>query len=590
MEIERVSVLVVGAGVAGLTTALALARSGVDVLVVTKYQGTANSPRAHITNQRTMEVFRSLGIEERIKAVATPNNLMGNNVWATSFSAPELARLETWGTGANRLSDYAVNSPSAMCNVPQHILEPVILAAAREAGARVIFESEFVSLTQNDAEVRAVVRDRTTGDDRTIVASYLAGADGANSTVAKSVGISLVGEMGLGQAMNVWLEADLTSFCAHRPSVLYWMVRPGNDYWVGSGTWICVKPFTEWVLLFMYDPQQGEPDLSDAALIARAHTTIGDASIPVRIKSASKWQINHVVAARYREGRVFLVGDAAHRHPPANGLGSNTSVQDAFNLAWKIALVLKGIADGSLLDSYDAERRPVGRQVVDRALKSVVDMKPISDALGFCPGQSEEQGWAALDELSAATPRGVQRRQQLAAAVALQNYQFNAQGVELGQRYASTAICPTTIAVKPTRDPELFYEPTTVPGGCLPHAWLQRGTARVSTQDLCAPTQFTLITGIGGEPWIEAVNRLRATKQWPLTAVQIGPGQLVTDATGDWTRLSGVTEQGCVLVRPDLFVAWRAESLPQDAANALTAALSAIMGHAKDVPLSKAVA
>ncbi len=576
---QRVPVLVVGAGPAGLTTALALAKLGISVKVVTKYSATANSPRAHITNQRTMEVMRALGIEDAVRAIATPNVLMGNNIWSTSFADPEIARLSTWGTGEERLSDYAMNSPCEMCNVPQHLLEPALLAAAIEAGADFSFSTEFVELDQHDDGVMVTVRDRTTGHVRSILAAYVVGADGANSAVAAAAKIPMIGESGLGQAMNVWLEADLTKYCEHRPSVLYWMVRSGNDYWVGSGTWICVKPWTEWVLLFMYDPAAGEPDLSDKALIARAHTTIGDTSVPVRIKSASKWQINHVVAETYQVGRIFLAGDAAHRHPPANGLGSNTSVQDAFNLAWKLAMVLKGTADPALLESYDAERQPVGRAVVDRALKSVVDMGPISDALGFKPGQNEEDGWAALEALAAATDDGVLRRARLAEAVQLQNYQFNAQGVELGQRYTSTAIRSNPAAPIPSRDPELYYEPSTLPGGCLPHAWLEHAGRRLSTMDLCILDGFTLLTGATGGAWAEAARRVSDKLGVTIEPVEIGLRRDIQDPTGKWARLRGVQEDGAVLVRPDRFVAWRWDASVEQPAVALEHALLSLTGR-----------
>src|SRR5258705_9774465 len=136
------------------------------------------------------------------------------------------------------------------------------------------------------------------------------GADGGRSCVVAQLGFPMQGQMGLGASVNVWLEADLTKYTAHRPGVLYWISQPGNAYWVGSGTWICVKPWTEWVLLFMYDPADGEPDLSEAAVVARAHATIGDPEIDIRVKSVATWQINHVVATEYQRGRVFLVGDA----------------------------------------------------------------------------------------------------------------------------------------------------------------------------------------------------------------------------------------------------------------------------------------
>ncbi|MEU0600007.1 FAD-dependent monooxygenase [Streptomyces sp. NPDC006393] len=574
------SVLVVGAGPAGLTASALLARSGVDSVTVTKYQGTAHSPRAHITNQRSVEIFRDLGIEDRVAALATPHHLMGNNVWATSFAGQEIARLMTWGTGTDRRADYEAASPSRMCNAPQHVLEPVILEAAQEAGADIRFSTELVRIRQDAEGVHATVRERTTGSEYVVHARYVVGADGGRSTVARQLGFRFEGETGLGAAVNVWLEADLTRYTAHRPGALYWMCRPGNDYWVGSGTFVCVKPWTEWVMLFMYDPAAGEPDLGEEALLARAHTTIGDPAVDVRVKAVSRWEINHIVAAEYRKGRAFLVGDAAHRHPPANGLGSNTSVQDAYNLAWKLAAVLRGQAGPDLLDSYHEERRPVGRQVVDRAMKSVADMLPISQALGFKPGQSAEAGWAGLEELFDDSDAGRRRRSALREAVELQNHQFNCHGVELGQRYRSRAVIDDGTPYPPfDRDPELYYHPTTHPGAHLPHAWLQRGAERVSTLDLAGRGNFSLITGIGGEAWRQAAKKIAADHGMELPAHSVGPRCDYEDVLGDWARLREIGDRGCLLIRPDRHIAWRSHDLDSDPERALRTALDRVLAR-----------
>lgn len=571
-------VLVVGAGPAGFTLAALLARYGVDAVTVTKYAGTAHSPRAHITNQRAMEVFRDLGVEPAVTRVATPNDLMCNNVWATSFAGPEIARLLTWGGGPERHAEYELASPSAMCNVPQHVLEPVLHQAGVDLGADLRFSTELVSLVQHEDGATATVRRREDGSEYTIRAKYVVGCDGGRSTVVDQIGFPLTGESGLGAAMNVWLEADLTAYTAHRPGTLYWMCQPGNDYWVGSGTWICVKPFTEWVLLFMYDPAEGEPDTSEEALIARARTTIGDPDVDIRIKASSSWQINHVVADTFRIGRVFIAGDAAHRHPPANGLGTNTSVQDSFNLAWKLAWVLKGLAGPGLLDTYDQERQPVGKGVVDRALKSVQDMLPISQALGFEPGQSAEEGQAALDGLAAPGPEGERRRRALDDAVQLQSYQFNALGVEIDQRYESDAVVADGSPwPQPDRDPELHHHPTTHPGARLPHTWLQRGTEQVSTLDLTGHGEFTVLTGIGGEAWVEAAEKVAAELGIRVNAYVVGKPGGYQDLLGRWPRLREVGDTGALLVRPDHHIAFRAGSLTADPAADLESALRTVL-------------
>ncbi|MCA0243587.1 MAG: FAD-dependent monooxygenase [Proteobacteria bacterium] len=559
----EVPVFIVGAGPTGLSAACLLATQGIRTLAITRYPGTANSPRAHITNQRAMEVFRDLGIEDRITQAATPAELMSNNVWATSFAGTEIARLQTWGTGPERKADYELASPSSMCNIPQHLMEPILLDVARERGAQFLFNTELVSMKQDADAVHAIVKDRLTGEEIEVVSQYAIGGDGDNSVVVKEIGFPTEGKMGLGAAVNVWLEADLSKYTAHRPGVLYWMTQPGNNYWVGSGTWISVRPWNEWVLLFMYDPAQGEPDLSEAAVTERARATIGDPDIPIKIKAISKWTINQVVAKHMNQGRVLIAGNAAHRHPPANGLGTNTCVQDSFNLAWKLAMVLKGQAGPALLDTYTQERQPVGEGVVKRAMKSVGDMLPISDALGFAPGQDEKAGWANVDELFSDSARGRERRAALREAVALQNYQFNCNGVELGQVYASQAVVADgSTRAAPTRDPELYYHPSTFPGAYLPHAWLQRGQRKLSTLDLVGRGRFTLLTGVGGQAWRDAAAKVAERLGIALDVVSIGgPGCDAQDVYGRWQALSGISENGCVLVRPDRYVAWREQAI-----------------------------
>lgn len=577
MRIVTTDVLIVGAGPTGLTASALLARHGTAAITVTKYEGTANSPRAHITNQRTVEIFRDLGIEDAVMAEAMSQDQMGVQVFSTSFAGQELCRMMTWGAGVDRNAEYTAASPSKMCNAPQHMVEPLLLGAAKRHGADIRFGVELIAIKQNEEAVIARVRERASNEEYEIHAKYAIGCDGANSTVAEQIGFEVEGAMGLGNAFTVWLEADLSRYTSYRSGALFLVCEPGSDMWLSA--WTCVKPWTEWNPLFIRHGL-GAAETSEAAVLERVRTAIGDPTIDVKIKRISEWRINHAVAAKYRIGRVFVAGDAAHRHPPANGLGSNTCIQDSYNLAWKLALVLSGKAGEGLLDSYHAERKPVGRQVVDRANKSVADMGPWTEAIGFAPGQSKEEAWANLAELYGPSEVGAQRREALLAGLDKMNWQFNAIGVELGQRYESNAVVSDGTPFPPyERDPELHYHPTTHPGAHLPHVWLERDKQRVSTLDLAMGGQFALLSGTGGEAWLEAAERVGKEFGVVIAGHSIGLRQPCDDTLGEWTRRREIKDDGCILVRPDGFVGWRSQKAVADPVGELRKVMSQILAR-----------
>jgi len=572
-------VLVVGSGPAGATAALLLATYGVNTMLASKYGWVANTPRAHITNQRTMEVLRDLGLETEALADGTPSELMGDTVLCTALAGEEIGRIRTWGTGPHSASEYRVASPCEMIDLPQTYLEPILVTNAAARGAKVRFDTEFLSFEQDEDGVTALLRDRLRGDEYTVRAKYLIGADGGNSLVAEQLGLSIAGQAGKAGSMNIVFKADLAEYVAHRPSVLYWVMRPGAHLGgIGMGLVRMIRPWNEWLLTWGYDIDQPPPEVDDEAARKIVHDLIGDAEIPVEITSTSLWTVNQSYATEYSSGRVFCAGDAVHRHPPSNGLGSNTSIQDSYNLAWKLAMVVRGQAGPELLATYSAERAPVGKQIVDRANLSRDQFGPIFEALGIAGGSDDEGIVAGLAACRAQDAEGAERRRALDGAIQLKNYEFNAHGVELNQRYHSTAVLDDGAEPESwPRDPELYHQPTTRPGARLPHAWLVDDHGqRVSTLDFVGHGDFTVVTGLSGTAWKVAANRASEALGLPLRVVHIGSAT-ARDAYGEWSRVSEIPEDGCLLVRPDGYIAARWFTTP-GTIDVITEALATMLG------------
>jgi 2,4-dichlorophenol 6-monooxygenase len=369
---------------------------------------------------------------------------------------------------------------------------------------------------------------------------------------------------------------------SHRPSVLYWVIQPGSNVGgIGAGLVRMVRPWNEWLIVWGYDISQPAPVVDEESATQIARSLLGMPELEVEITGTSLWGNNEMYATHLQSGRVFCAGDAIHRHPPSNGLGSNTSVQDSYNLAWKLAAVLRGEAGASLLDTYSVERAPVARQIVLRANKSSREFVQLFDALGVTEAKTEAEMIERIEERKANTPRGAATRAALVEAMELKNYEFNAHGVELGQFYESPAIAGDG-SKRPasTRDPELYYQPSTVPGSRLPHAWVGDHTRKLSSLDLAPMTRFTLITGIAGDAWVSATEKVARDLGVPLEAVVIGPGREITDIYFDWARLREVAEDGAILVRPDKHIGWRSMDMPEDPERALHTAMSSLLGRA----------
>ena len=577
-------VLIIGTGPAGSASAALLSSYGVENMVINRYRWLANTPRAHITNQRTMEVLRDLGreVEDEAYMHATPQHLMGENIFCESLAGEEIGRMNSWGTHPMSKAEHLLSSPTFMNDLPQTFMEPLLFKTACSRGTQARMSTEYLSHVQDAEGVTTTCRDRLTGRDLTIRSKYLIGCDGGNSLVAEAEGLPFEGKMGVGGSMNILFRADLSRYVAHRPSVLYWVMQPGADVGgIGMGLVRMVRPWTEWLIVWGYDITQPAP-VVDAALATQvARQLVGDPDLQIELISANTWTVNNMYATHLQKDRVFIMGDAAHRHPPSNGLGSNTSIQDAFNLSWKLSMVLKGQAGPGLLDSYSRERAPIAKQIVTRANQSIGEFGPIFQALGMTGGTDYDKIKASMDARCDPTPAGEAQRAALREAIAFKKYEFDAHGVEMNQRYRSDAVV-TDGQMEPAfdLDGELHYQPTTWPGARIPHVWLyDEAGARHSTLDLCGQGRFTLFTGIGGEAWVKAAAEVGAELGLDLAVRVIGPRRTYLDHSGDWARAREVSDAGLVLVRPDQHVAWRAESMVDSPAATLRRVLKKLLAR-----------
>ncbi|TFL00997.1 FAD binding domain-containing protein [Pterulicium gracile] len=562
-------VLIIGAGPAGAGAATFLAHLDViNVLMISKANGTADTPRAHVTNTATMECFRDVGIEDDMINDGLLQRDLAEVRYADTLLGEEYARDRVFGT-ARRMENYHTMSPSNHLEIPQTYVEPILLKESTAHGITARFDTEFITLSQDADGVTTQLRDCLTGATFSVRSQFVIGADGGQSPVMEHLGIPMKVAPAGALATNVLFKCDLTELAHSRRALIthtYLAERPG-PVWGPFGVFRAVKPWKEWMAIMFSTPSGEKERPTDSMYMDRVREFIGPSCPPTQLISISHWRVRETVASAYSLGRVHCAGDAVHRHPPANGLGSNTSIQDSYNLAWKIAYVLQGKAGLRLLDTYSAERQPVGVGMIKRANDGIRDHMKLHAALGFHqPGLSSEEAVekakATLKELKEAGERGKERRRIFREALEISDTELNAFGIEMNHFYESSAVWLQDEREEPVRPKDLLREhiPSTYPGSRLPHAWLSTPTpthARISTHDLAGKGAFALFTGIGGSAWHSAAQAVSQRLGITINVFSIGYGQAHTDLYNEWAERRGVEDDGAVLVRPDRFVAWR---------------------------------
>jgi putative polyketide hydroxylase len=537
---HRVPVLIVGGSLVGLSTSVFLGRLGVRHTLVERHAGTSIHPRGRGNNVRTMELFRTAGVEPMIRQAAA--TLAGNH---GILQTPTLVGdAGEWlfkeidaGGGLARFS------PSSWCLCSQNDLEPVLLDHATRLGGDLRYATELLSFDSGPSGVTAILKSRETGEHTTVLADYLVAADGPRSPVREQLGIGQSGPGDLFSNVSITFRSRrLAEVVGERRFIVCYLTDPAAD-----GALLPVDNRENWVFHAPWHPERGETleEFTDERCVEHIRRAVGVADLDVQITGRAPWHAAQRVARGYRAGRVFLAGDSAHEMSPTGAFGSNTGIQDAHNLAWKLAAVLGGWAGDALLDSYDAERRPVAEATSARAAAR--------------SAEHSHPGYAPAPGTGGGPQRGILN-------------------VALGYRYPRGAVVgadPATPVVPDRLD--LSGEP----GSRAPHLAVRHRGEQISTLDLYETSFVLLSDAEAGRGWHEAAVRLAERTSVPLTSYRVGDGpeaELAPEGDTNWSAAHGTTPEGAVLVRPDGFVAWRSAGPVPDAESALRQVLSTLLG------------
>jgi len=532
---DEAPVLIAGGGLVGLSAATFLAHQGIRSVTIERLRASSPLPRAAFFHMRTLEMFRCVGIESRMREQS-----------ARDF-APEGAVIVMDCLAGRKLADIIANlnegveavSPCRRLFLNQPSLEPLLRERAREAGATIIQGAQIIDVRQDSNGVSVTVEYVDGGNMRELRAEYLIAADGGHSKVRECLGIGYEGRGAFSNSVTIYFTADVSPWVGNNAwSVIYvnnpvlrGFFRLNRSAQAG---FLAINAVGDPKL----DPQaaaDAATDVSEHRLIDLVRAGVGNPNLAVRIDGHTRWHATANVAQKFQDKRIFIAGDAAHLMPPNGGFGGNTGIHDAHNLAWKLALVIQGHASAKLLDTYAMERKPVARFTVEQAFSRYVART--------APWlESSQQPEALVDDLD----------------------------IELGYLYNS----PIGVHADPR---------TTlgVPGSRAPHVWLTRAGKRLSTIDLTG--HFLLLAGAEGRSWVDAARA--ATERFgglPLQAYCIGMD--FEDAEGRFPQAYGISSSGASLVRPDGFVAWRSEQSAHDASAVFNDALSQSLGHTAERP------
>lgn len=521
---KNIPVIIIGGGPVGLSLALSLARQNVHSLIVERNSSTSQHPRARGVNVRTMELFRQWGNSPELLQFEQPKESW-RIIWAESLQCTEIVRIEANTSYSNRISP---TERSLVCQ--DRVEESLYHTLLRHKEAEIQFLKEFISFEENNDGITVRILDKETQQIEFLHTQYLIAADGAHSQLRNQLGITMEGPDNLGKFCNIYCEIDIKEWTEHRPCAGYFFTDPQL-----SGRWLAsIDGDKRWIIGISFAKGMTRETFTDKYCINEVRRVVGLPNLEVNLINKSFWTMAAQIASQYRKNRVFLVGDAAHRLPPTGGFGMNTGIQDAHNLAWKLAFVINNNVPETLLDTYYTERAPIAKQNIGWSTKNAKSYTELYTAIH-------------TGDIKLLTTKLLEQQRNL-----------NSLGLDLGFIYHSVIVNSEnaqTLSITPAE-----YIPTTLPGGRAPHVQLIKDGQIISTLDLFEK-EFVLLIGLDGTQWQISAEELLPKLPFPLKIYKIADDGNLISQDNMWHNTYEITKSGAVLIRPDGHIAWRCKSL-----------------------------